>query len=47
MALVLWVLEGLQSVPLAMFQMFDELPMSSILSVIAIVLILVIFYYLF
>lgn len=34
---------GLTDVPLAMFQMFDELPMGSILSVIAIVLVLVFF----
>ncbi|WP_027872792.1 BCCT family transporter [Spongiibacter marinus] len=35
--------EGLTDVPLAMFQMFDELPMSKLLSVIAVVLILVFF----
>ena len=34
---------GLTSVPLAMFQMFDALPMSMVLSVIAIVLVLVFF----
>ena len=35
--------EGLTSVPLAMFQMFDELPFSSLLSVTAVVLVLVFF----
>ncbi|MDF1642002.1 BCCT family transporter [Thalassolituus oleivorans] len=35
--------DGLTSVPLAMFQMFDALPMGSILSVIAIVLVMVFF----
>ncbi|MFT6791210.1 MAG: BCCT family betaine/carnitine transporter [Cellvibrionaceae bacterium] len=35
--------EGLTQVPLAMFQMFDELPLGSILSMIAIVLVLVFF----
>ena len=35
--------EGLTDVPLAMFQMFDELPMSKLLSIIAVVLILVFF----
>ena len=35
--------EGLTQVPLAMFQMFDELPFGSILSMIAIVLVLVFF----
>jgi BCCT family betaine/carnitine transporter len=35
--------EGLTSVPLAMFQMFDELALGSILSLIAIVLVLVFF----
>ena len=35
--------DGLKEVPLAMFQMFDELAMGSILSVIAIVLVLVFF----
>ncbi len=35
--------DGLTSVPLAMFQMFDELPMGSILSVIGILLVLVFF----
>ena len=35
--------EGLTKVPLAMFQMFDQLPMGTILSVIAIVLVLVFF----
>lgn len=35
--------DGLTSVPLAMFQMFDALPMSMVLSVIAIVLVLVFF----
>jgi len=35
--------EGLTEVPLAMFQMFDELPFSTLLSVIAIVLVLVFF----
>lgn len=35
--------EGLTEVPLAMFQMFDSLPMSSLLSVIAIVLVIVFF----
>jgi BCCT family betaine/carnitine transporter len=35
--------DGLTSVPLAMFQMFDELALGSILSLIAIVLILVFF----
>ena len=35
--------DGLTSVPLAMFQMFDELSMGSFLSVIAIVLVLVFF----
>lgn len=35
--------EGLTDVPLAMFQMFDELPMSTLLSSIAVVLILVFF----
>ncbi|MDJ0621661.1 MAG: BCCT family transporter [Desulfocapsaceae bacterium] len=35
--------EGLKSVPLAMFQMFDSLPFSSILSVIGIILVLVFF----
>ncbi len=35
--------EGLTEVPLAMFQMFDQLPMSTLLSVIAILLILVFF----
>ncbi|TNC80508.1 MAG: BCCT transporter [Oleiphilus sp.] len=34
---------GLTDVPLAMFQMFDELPMGMVLSVIAIVLVLVFF----
>lgn len=34
---------GLTEVPLAMFQMFDELPMGMVLSVIAIVLVLVFF----
>ncbi|MEE3191664.1 MAG: BCCT family transporter, partial [Pseudomonadota bacterium] len=34
---------GLTSVPLAMFQMFDALPMSMLLSIIAIVLVLVFF----
>jgi BCCT family betaine/carnitine transporter len=34
---------GLTEVPLAMFQMFDELPLGSILSIIAIVLVLVFF----
>ena len=34
---------GLTEVPLAMFQMFDELPMGNILSLIAIVLVLVFF----
>jgi BCCT family betaine/carnitine transporter len=35
--------DGLTEVPLAMFQMFDALPMSSLLSVIAIVLVIVFF----
>jgi BCCT family betaine/carnitine transporter len=35
--------EGLTKVPLAMFQMFDELAMGSILSVVAIVLVMVFF----
>ena len=35
--------EGLTEVPLAMFQMFDSLPMSKLLSVIAVVLVLVFF----
>lgn len=35
--------DGLTAVPLAMFQMFDELPMGTILSVIAIFLVLVFF----
>ncbi len=35
--------EGITEVPLAMFQMFDQLPMSTLLSVIAIVLVLVFF----
>ena len=35
--------DGLTSVPLAMFQMFDALPMSMVLSVIAIVLVMVFF----
>jgi BCCT family betaine/carnitine transporter len=35
--------EGLTKVPLAMFQMFDELPFGSILSMIAIVLVMVFF----
>ncbi len=35
--------EGLTEVPLAMFQMFDQLPMSTLLSVIAIVLVLIFF----
>jgi len=35
--------EGLTEVPLAMFQMFDQLPMSTLLSVVAIVLVLVFF----
>ncbi len=35
--------EGLTDVPLAMFQMFDELPMSSLLSITAIVLVMVFF----
>ena len=35
--------EGLTKVPLAMFQMFDELPLGSVLSMIAIVLVLVFF----
>lgn len=35
--------EGLTEVPLAMFQMFDQLPMSSLLSVVAIVLVLIFF----
>ncbi len=35
--------DGLTDVPLAMFQMFDELPMSTLLSSIAVVLILVFF----
>jgi BCCT family betaine/carnitine transporter len=35
--------DGLTSVPLAMFQMFDALPMSTLLSIIAIVLVLVFF----
>jgi BCCT family betaine/carnitine transporter len=35
--------DGLTKVPLAMFQMFDELPFGSILSMIAIVLVLVFF----
>jgi BCCT family betaine/carnitine transporter len=35
--------EGLTSVPLAMFQMFDEMALGSILSVIAIILVLVFF----
>ena len=35
--------DGLTSVPLAMFQMFDELPMGTILSVIGILLVLVFF----
>lgn len=35
--------DGLTSVPLAMFQMFDELSMGSLLSVVAIVLVLVFF----
>ncbi len=35
--------DGLTEVPLAMFQMFDELPMGTLLSVIAIVLVLVFF----
>ncbi|WP_197485644.1 BCCT family transporter, partial [Oleiphilus sp. HI0061] len=34
---------GLTDVPLAMFQMFDELPMSQLLSMIAILLVLVFF----
>jgi BCCT family betaine/carnitine transporter len=35
--------EGLTEVPLAMFQMFEELPMGTLLSVVAIVLVLVFF----
>jgi len=35
--------EGLTEVPLAMFQMFDQLPMSTLLSVIAIILVLIFF----
>ena len=35
--------QGLKEVPLAMFQMFEQLPMSSLLSAVAIVLILVFF----
>ncbi|WP_341504028.1 BCCT family transporter [Gallaecimonas sp. GXIMD4217] len=35
--------DGLTSVPLAMFQMFEQLPMSQLLSVVAIVLVLVFF----
>jgi len=35
--------EGLTEVPLAMFQMFDQLPMSTLLSVIAILLVLIFF----
>ena len=35
--------DGLTEVPLAMFQMFDQLPMSTVLSVIAIILVLVFF----
>ncbi len=35
--------EGLTEVPLAMFQMFDELPMGTLLSIVAIVLVLVFF----
>ncbi len=35
--------DGITEVPLAMFQMFDQLPMSTLLSVIAIVLVLVFF----
>jgi len=35
--------EGLTEVPLAMFQMFDQLPMGTLLSVIAIILVLVFF----
>ncbi|WP_196156965.1 BCCT family transporter [Reinekea sp. G2M2-21] len=35
--------DGLTSVPLAMFQMFDELPLGTILSFIAVVLVLVFF----
>lgn len=35
--------DGLSEVPLAMFQMFDSLPMSSLLSLIAIVLVIVFF----
>ena len=35
--------KGITEVPLAMFQMFDQLPMSTLLSVIAIVLVLVFF----
>ena len=35
--------EGLTEVPLAMFQMFDQLPFSTLLSVIAIILILIFF----
>ncbi|WDE12425.1 BCCT family transporter [Thalassomonas haliotis] len=35
--------EGITEVPLAMFQMFDQLPMSQVISVIAIVLVLVFF----
>ncbi|MDX1343131.1 MAG: BCCT family transporter [Reinekea sp.] len=36
-------MDGLTSVPLAMFQMFDELPLGTILSFIAVVLVLVFF----
>jgi len=35
--------EGLTEVPLAMFQMFDQLPLSTLLSVIAIILVLIFF----
>jgi len=35
--------EGLTEVPLAMFQMFDQLPMSTLLSIIAILLVLIFF----
>ncbi|WP_250654813.1 BCCT family transporter [Alkalimarinus coralli] len=35
--------DGLTKVPLAMFQMFDQMPMSTVLSVIAIILVLVFF----
>lgn len=35
--------EGLKEVPLAMFQMFEELPFSTLLSVIAILLVMVFF----